>query len=90
MEQDDHADQGTDPLSVHKQPGGFGINIPGILVSLCGAFSATISVGGTPRLVIEGVLTEKATDGTVCPFPEDRADDIELSPILGGSRAVRK
>lgn len=61
-----------------------------IPVAICRTFSAKLSVGGTPCLVIEGVLIDQATSGTVCPFQEDRADDSESSLILGGSRAVRK
>lgn len=62
----------------------------GTPVALCGTFNTTLSIGCTPRLAIEGMLTDKATDGTVCPFPDDRADGIGLSLIVGGSCAVRK
>lgn len=54
----------------------------GTPVALCGTFDTTLSIGGTARLGIEGMLTDKATDGAVCPFPEDRADGIGLSLIV--------
>lgn len=62
----------------------------GTPVALCGTFDTTLSIGGMPRLGIEGMLIDKATDGAVCPFLEDRADGSGLSLIVGGSCAVRK
>ena len=89
IEQEDYADLPiSSPCTI--QLAGRGINMLGTPVALCGTFNTPLSIGCTPRLAIEGMLTNKATDGTVCPFPEDHADDIGSSLIVGGSCAVRK